>query len=126
MPHNKHTILVVEDEELLRDLLKECLEEDGYEVLIAEDGFEAVEIYKRSKDTIALVISDMGLPGIGGWEVFRQIREVTPDAKVILSSGFVKSGVREEMIQAGALDLVQKPYDIVRIVAMARKIIAVS
>jgi CheY-like chemotaxis protein len=126
MLHNKHTILVVEDEELLRDLLKECLEEDGYEVLIAEDGFEAVEIYKRSKDTIALVISDMGLPGIGGWEVFRQIREVTPDAKVILSSGFVKSGVREEMIQAGALDLVQKPYDIVRIVAMARKIIAVS
>lgn len=126
MPRNKHTILVVEDEELLRDLLKECLEEDGYEVLIARDGFEAVEIYKRSTDTIALVISDMGLPGIGGWEVFRQIREVAPDAKVIFSSGFVKSGVREEMIQAGAIDLVQKPYDMAHIVAMVRKITAAS
>jgi CheY-like chemotaxis protein len=125
MPRNEHTILVVEDEELLRDLLREFLEEEGYEVLIARDGFEAIEIYKRSKDAIALVISDMGLPGIGGWEVLRQIRQVTPDAKVILSSGFVESGVREEMIRAGAKEFIQKPYVAQHIVAMIRNIIAV-
>ena len=126
MPRNEHTILVVEDEELLRDLLREFLEEEGYEVLIARDGFEAIEIYKRSKDAIALVISDMGLPGIGGWEVLHQIRQITPDAKVILSSGFVESGVREEMIRAGAKEFIQKPYVAQHIVAMIRNIIAVS
>jgi two-component system cell cycle sensor histidine kinase/response regulator CckA len=124
MSGNQHTILVAEDEELLRDLLKEFLEEEGYNVLTARDGFEAVEIYKRSKDTIALVLSDMGLPGIGGWEVFRQIRQITPDVKVILSSGFLDSSVREEMIRAGAKDFIQKPYVADLIIAKIRDILA--
>lgn len=126
MPGNDHTILVVEDEELLRDLLKEFLEIEGYKVLIARDGLEAVEIYKRSKDAIALVLSDMGLPGIGGWEVLRQIRQITPDAKVILSSGFMDSSVREDMIRSGAKDFIQKPYLAEHVVAKIRNIIAES
>lgn len=126
MSGNELTILVVEDDELLRDLLKEFLEEEGYVVMLAQDGLEAVEMYKRFKDSIALVLSDMGLPGIGGSEVLRQIRQINPGVKVVLSSGFMDSDVREDMIRAGAKDFIQKPYVAEHVVAKIRDIIAES
>jgi two-component system cell cycle sensor histidine kinase/response regulator CckA len=105
-----HTILVVEDEQLLLDLLKEMLEGEGYHVLTATDGNQAVSLYEKEQKSISLVLSDMGLPGLGGWEVLRQLKAINPDVKVILSSGFMDTKVREDMIQSGAKNFIQKPY----------------
>ncbi len=110
MAEQKHTILVVEDEELLLDLLKEMLEGEGYRVITATDGPQAVTMYQAERENVSLVLSDMGLPSMGGWEVLRQLRTINPAVKVILSSGFVDTSVRQEMLTAGAHDFIQKPY----------------
>ncbi len=110
MTAGEHTILVVEDEELLLDLLKELLEGEGYRVITAVDGQQAIDLYKAEQERVSLVLSDMGLPTMGGWEVLRRLKAINPSVKVILSSGFVDSKVRQEMLNSGANDFIQKPF----------------
>ncbi len=104
------TILVVEDEQLLLDLVKGLLESKGYTVLSAIDGVEAIDIYSKNKDDIDLVLTDLGLPKIDGWEAFQRMKEINPDVKVVFASGYIDSTLRSNLLRAGAKDLVQKPY----------------
>ncbi len=120
MIDRQHTILVVEDEELLLDLLKEMLEAEGFRVITATDGNQAVNLYRSEKEKVSLVLSDMGLPGMGGWEVLRQLKTINPMVKVILSSGFMDSKVRQDMILSGAKDFIQKPYTPEKVVQQIR------
>ena len=103
-------ILLVEDEEMLLDLLQVFLEENGYRVLIARDGMEAVEMYAKHVKEISVVLSDMGLPKLGGWEAFRRMKAINPDVRCVLASGYFDPDLRADMIKEGALDFVQKPY----------------
>jgi two-component system cell cycle sensor histidine kinase/response regulator CckA len=107
-PH--HTVLLVEDEESLLDVLRLVLEANGYNVLTAMDGEEAVRVFEQERSRIAVVLSDMGLPRLGGWDALIRIKEIDPDAKVILASGFYETKLREEVLAAGAIDFIQKPY----------------
>ena len=120
------TILLVEDEEMLLDLMKTLLEAKGYHVLTAQDGVEAVEVFTRHKDEIAVVISDMGLPRLGGWEAFQKMREMRSDVNVILASGYFDMNLKAEIIKAGAKDFVQKPYDLEEITERIREVISQS
>lgn len=104
------TVLLVEDEEMLLDLLQALLEENGYQVLTAKDGMEAVEVYRTHVNEISIVLSDMGLPKLGGWEAFRRMREMNPNIRCILASGYFDPDLRLDMIKEGAIDFVQKPY----------------
>ncbi len=104
------TILLVEDEELLLDSLKVLLEGKGYHVLTAKDGEQAVEIYAQHQDEIAFVLSDMGLPKITGWEAFQRMKRINPRVRVIFGSGHIDPNFRLKMLQAGAIDFLQKPY----------------
>ncbi len=104
------TILVVEDEPMLLELVKGLLESKGYNVMAAADGVEAVDLYTQHKDEIGLVLTDLGLPKLDGWEVFQRMKEINPDAKVIIASGYVDPTLRTNLLNAGARDLVQKPY----------------
>lgn len=104
------TILVVEDEEMLRNLIKDLLESQGYSVFAAEDGMEGYEIFKEHAQRIALVLSDMGLPRLGGWEMFQRMRELKPDVQAILASGYFDPNLKLDMLRAGARDFIQKPY----------------
>jgi two-component system, cell cycle sensor histidine kinase and response regulator CckA len=106
----KETLLVVEDELMLLDLLKSLFEDEGYTVIAAKDGEEAVKIFRAQGNAIALVMTDMGLPKLGGWEVFQKLREMNPGVKVILASGFVDAAVKEDLMNRGAADVFQKPY----------------
>jgi CheY-like chemotaxis protein len=119
----KETLLVVEDEAMLLELLKAIFEEEGYQVVTAKDGQEAVEVFRARRDTFALVLTDMGLPKLGGWEVFQKIREMDPKIKVILASGFVDASVRDDMMSQGAADVLQKPYVPQKILDRIRKVL---
>ncbi len=108
--NGKGRILVVDDEEFMRSLIKEALEGAGYEVTTAEDGEEAVAVYRTQTDSIDLVILDMIMPKMGGREAFRIMREINPDVRVLLSSGYSEQGAAREVIDQGVAGFLQKPY----------------
>ena len=105
------TIMLVEDEEMLRGLGVLMLEGDGYRVLSAKDGVEAIEIFSEHADEIGLVLCDLGLPRLGGRDVFLKMKEIKPDVRAIVASGYLEPNLRSEMLKAGVLDTIQKPYD---------------
>jgi two-component system cell cycle sensor histidine kinase/response regulator CckA len=104
------TILFAEDEEALKELVRTLLEANGYTVLTARDGVEALQVFKAHKDEIALVITDLGLPLLDGWESFKKMREIKPDIPAIVATGYVDALSRSDMLKNGARDVVQKPY----------------
>ncbi len=109
-PGGTETILIVEDEEMLRMVLQATLEHKGYRVLTATDGEEAIQMFSEHRQDIALVISDVGLPKMTGDNVFLTIRKIDPSAKAILASGFLEPDVKSELLKAGLQDFIQKPY----------------
>ncbi len=106
----KETILLVEDEELLRDAAKEILSARGYTVLTAGDGEEATRIYSRNKGEISLVVSDLGLPKIQGDELFKNLKGMNPKVRAIFASGYLEPNLKSELLKAGVKDFIQKPY----------------
>jgi two-component system, cell cycle sensor histidine kinase and response regulator CckA len=120
---NQNTVLLVEDEDNLRDLVKMVLEENGIKVLEAVDGEEAVKVFIAHKDEIGVVLSDLGLPRLGGWEAFLKMKEIKPELKGILASGFSHEDVKAEIIKSGATDFISKPYNSQQILAIVRKVL---
>lgn len=110
LPGGTETIFVVEDEEMLRDMVKSALESVGYTVMVAASGPEAVETFRARHGDIALVISDIGLPGLTGDKVFFALQKIDPKVRVILASGFIEPDLREQLLTAGVLDVVAKPF----------------
>ncbi len=110
------TILVVDDEEMIKDLARDILARYGYTVLTAGGGEEAVEVYRRHKKEIAVVILDIMMPDVDGREVFRRIREIDPAAQVIISSGYNQEHDADALLREGAAGFVKKPYRIAELV----------
>ena len=113
------TILVVEDEAMLSELLKGSLEGLGYTVLAASDGDQALSIYESLGEEIAMVISDLGLPGMSGRDLFLRIRAIRSDAPVVIATGYLDPGTRSELVSLGVNGLLQKPYrtdDVARVI----------
>jgi len=103
-------VLVVDDEESIRDLAKDILETHGYRVLLAEDGSQAVEIFEKHNGSIGLVILDMVMPKMGGHETFQRLKELNPKVKALLSTGYSQNGKAKEILDSGVMGFVQKPY----------------
>ena len=106
----EETILFVEDELALCDLVRMLLEAKGYRVLTAHDGEHAISLYTEHWREVALVISDMGLPKISGADVFLQMKAINPDVKVILVSGYLEPETKAKLFRAGTKGFIQKPY----------------
>ncbi len=104
------TILVVEDEEMLRDFLQAVLVENGYKVVLASDGTEAVRKFAEQIDRIDLVLLDMGLPRLSGGEVLSMILALKSYVKVIAVSGSIEPEVQSAALEIGAADYLSKPY----------------
>jgi two-component system cell cycle sensor histidine kinase/response regulator CckA len=119
----REAVLVVEDEEMLLESVTQVLEAKGYQVLTAADGTEGLEIYSRHRDDVAVVLMDMGLPKLGGWEVFQKMKAVNPRVKVVLASGYLDPYIKSEMLKAGAKDFIQKPYVPEQILTRVRRVI---
>jgi len=117
------TILLVEDEEMLRELGVSILESEGFRVLAAKDGVEAVALFESHSDEIGLVVCDLGLPRLGGREAFLKMKERRPGVRAIVASGYLEPAIRSEMLKAGVIDTIQKPYDFNDLLAKIRSII---
>jgi two-component system, cell cycle sensor histidine kinase and response regulator CckA len=117
------TILVAEDESTLREYLRVILEEKGYSVLLACDGSEGMELFSKHQEQIALVISDLGMPKLDGLNLLRKIKELEPNARVIMTSGLVDPDRKVEILRAGAKDFLAKPYGGREILLRVREIL---
>ena len=106
------TILLVDDEELIRDLGTRILKQVGYTIIAAENGKKALEIYKERRGEIALVILDMIMPEMGGKECLNRLVELNPKIKVIIASGFSLDGPVKDAVQTLSKGFVGKPFDV--------------
>jgi CheY-like chemotaxis protein len=104
------TVLLADDEDVILEVGKAILEALGYRVLIARDGKEAVDVYRKNRDVIDIVILDMVMPNIGGGEAYDRMKEINPDIKVLLSSGFSIDGEATEILERGCDGFIQKPF----------------
>lgn len=106
----RELILMVDDEEFITMLAKQVLSEDGYRVITAKNGFQAIEIYRKLKDSIALVILDFVMPVMDGADVFAELQQIRPDVPVVLSSGFAEQDRLRGMLSRGLRGFIPKPY----------------
>jgi two-component system, cell cycle sensor histidine kinase and response regulator CckA len=121
--NHSRTILVVEDERLMRRLLERILCNDDTSVLLAADGQEAIDIYRDHKQQIGVVLLDLGLPKLSGWEVFNNLKQQNPDVCVIVASGYLDPDVKSRMYNAGVQYFIEKPYKLNELLATLRGVI---
>ena len=105
------TILVVDDEKIVTDVIRDILDSLGYSVITAASGREAIDLYRTHKDRIDLVVLDMIMPQITGGEVFDEIKSINPEVKVILSSGYSLKGQAATIMGRGCKAFIQKPFN---------------
>ncbi|MBW1813476.1 MAG: response regulator, partial [Deltaproteobacteria bacterium] len=117
------TILLVDDEDIITDAVAELLEQIGYKVFWARSGREALSIYKSNKDKIHLVILDIIMPDILGGETFDRLREINPEIKVLLSSGYSLDGQATEIMDRGCNSFIQKPFNIKELSVKIREVL---
>ncbi len=108
----KKRILVIDDEENLRLLLKKGLEKNGFSVKLAENGISGIELYSNFKDFIDIVILDLIMPGINGKDTLVKLKEINPELNVIMISGYIDDEKISECYNLGVKDFLQKPFDI--------------
>jgi PAS domain S-box-containing protein len=121
--NGRRTILIAEDESNMAHLLRRVLSQQGYTVLIATDGEEAIELYHRAKERIDVVLLDIGLPKIAGWDVIRKLKEEKPDLSIVVTSGYIEPELKTKMFQAGVKAVVYKPYAITAIVETLQSVL---
>jgi len=109
---NGKMILVVDDEDRVLDVNREILEAVGYKVLAARNGNEAVEIYRAHRNEIELVLLDLIMPGMNGFETYGVLKEMNPAVKVIIVSAFSAEGHVSELLRRGCRAFVRKPFEI--------------
>lgn len=117
------TILLVDDEELILDVGKPILEKLGYKVMVAKGGQEALDLYRRTPDQIDIVILDMIMPDKGGGETYDGLKEVNPNVRVILSSGYSEDGQAKNILSRGCDGFIQKPFTVKTLSQKIREIL---
>lgn len=110
-PGGKETILVAEDDPMVRDVARRILEEAGYTVVAAADGKEALEKYEASRDDVALVLLDAIMPEFNGHEVYGRIKAMDPETKIVFCTGYDPHTAQSDFIKRESLRLVEKPFD---------------
>jgi PAS domain S-box-containing protein len=123
IPGGSETLLVVEDEAMLRELVSALLSSKGYNVITAEDGVAAIEQYEAHKNEIALVISDIGLPKLDGVELMKRLRQRDQGVKFVIATGYIDTGIREQMSGMHVQEVIQKPYRPDELLRKVRKVI---
>lgn len=116
-------VLVVDDEDQVRDVAQRMLELSGFSVLTAMDGEEAVEIFKQHRGEICLVLLDLSMPVMDGQATFQALKQIKPDVKVLLSSGYTEREVNLRFKGQGLAGFVQKPYQMASLLAKVKSVL---
>ncbi len=106
------SVLLVDDEEIIRQAGKRLLEKLGYRVLLAQDGRDAIRIFCEKKDSLSLVMLDLVMPVMDGEETLAKMKEIDPEVPVLLCSGYSKEEKADELLGKGADGFIQKPFDL--------------
>jgi two-component system cell cycle sensor histidine kinase/response regulator CckA len=117
------TVLLVDDVDTILEVGKEILETLGYDVLVAGNGKEAIEIYENHREKIDLIILDIVMPGMGGAETCARLQEINPDIRVLLSSGYSVDDQAIELLKRGCNGFIRKPFTIEKLSHKIREIL---
>jgi two-component system cell cycle sensor histidine kinase/response regulator CckA len=117
-------LLIVEDENEIRLLLGEVFRIENFEVFQASDGREALGLFREHQDDIDIVITDLGLPHLGGVELIEQMRAMKPGLKIIGSSGYGRANITEEVLNAGGDVFLPKPFVTSELIRTVRRLLA--
>ena len=126
LPPAVGTVLVADDESILRDLAREALESAGLQVIEARDGQEAVDLFRARKGEVDLVLLDMTMPRMGGAEAFRLIRQADPAARVLLTSGYTQQESLDSLADLPPDGFLQKPFRIRDLVAKVQEMMVLG
>ena len=118
------TVLVVDDEQIVRDLAKEALERHGYKVLVAGNGRAAIDIVQADGHGIHLVVLDLSMPGMSGEETLPHLRKINPDLNVIVSSGYSETETLRLFEGARVSGFIQKPYTARQLASQVKSVLA--
>ena len=116
-------VLLVDDEDSIIDVGEKILHMMGYQVLSARSGKEAVELYQKNQATIDMVVLDMIMPEMGGEETYDKLKEINPQVKVLLSSGYSIDGKAKEILEKGCDGFIQKPFTMEELSQKIREIL---
>ena len=116
-------VLIVEDSDEVLWMMDKVLETFGFEVDAVSSGKEAIEVYKKNQDDIDIVVLDMVMPNMGGGEAYDNMKEINPDVRVLLSSGFSIDGEAKEILERGCDGFIQKPFKMKDLSAKVREIL---
>jgi len=117
------TILLIDDEKIVRQVEEEIISEIGYKVITASSGKEAVDIYKAQKDEIDIVVLDMIMPEMGGEKTFQALKQINPDVKVLLASGYSVTDQATKILEQGNGEYIQKPFGMKSLSQKLRKVL---
>ncbi|WP_045214571.1 PAS domain S-box protein [Desulfonatronovibrio magnus] len=120
---NSETVLVVDDDPDIREVTREMLETNGYNILTADSGEQALKVYSSRGSSIDLVILDLNMPGIGGHKAMAEILEMDPKARILIASGYSTVGMASESIKSGAAGFLGKPFQMDEILSRIRSIL---
>jgi PAS domain S-box-containing protein len=120
---DNESILLVDDNKSILDIACDMLGQYDYRTVAAGSGEEAVEIYERKGDQIDLVILDIGMPGMGGHNCFKELLRINPKIKVLIATGYSVNGKVKETIEAGAAGFIGKPYRLIDLVKKVREVL---
>ncbi len=116
------TILVVDDEDDIREITAEVLESSGYEVLTAASGEQALDVFSDQGSSIDMVILDLNMPGMGGRQCLREILNINSELPVLISSGYTVNGMARETIESGSAGFIAKPYQAKELLTKVREV----
>jgi two-component system, cell cycle sensor histidine kinase and response regulator CckA len=122
-PGGTETIMLVDDEENVRDVGRDLLEGAGYTVITASSGKEALQLYIDKRSSISLIILDLIMPEMGGKECLERLLKIDSSAKTLICSGYSANGAAKEAVTAGAKGFISKPYNLNEMLDQIRRIL---
>lgn len=120
--NNRKTILIIDDEEMIRDIAHDMLSHLGYNIILAANGEEAIKIFKEQKHSIDLVLVDLIMPKMNGFVCLQKLKEIDKKTPVIVASGITELSKKKSVLEMGAYDYLEKPYSIKTLQEICTKI----
>jgi CheY-like chemotaxis protein len=119
----RELVMIVDDEDLVTLLAQRVLTDEGYRIVTAKDGFQAIEIYRKLREQISLIILDFTMPVMDGADVFAELLQINPKAPVVLSSGFAEQERLRSMLARGLRGFIPKPYTQQKLLSQIRSVL---